>query len=316
MAFCAGLAAGLLAPLALAQVRPAPPAASESRKEAARKFEEGMRAFDAGDFTRAGEAFEAAYVLAPHEDPLWNAARAWHKAGELARAANLYARYLREAPPNARDRASATAALGQLANKLARIEIQLGEGVEDARVDGAPVEGLVVYVVPGTHVLRARSPHGDLENRQTLDAGARVSVLLAPSSPPPPPAPPPVAPPPPALPPPAPRAHEEAPPPTSSGWSPIVVAVEGGVTLVLTAFAVWSGLETLSTLRSFEATPTQASLDTGRAEEVRTNVLIGAAIGGAAVTAITAAWLVDWRGRQRAVTAGVGLGGAIVRGRF
>src|SRR5262249_30884250 len=77
------------------------PRTAEARREAARKFGDATRAFDAGDYRRAGEGFEAAYQLAPHEDPLWNGARAWHLAGDLARAANLYARYLREAPPNA-----------------------------------------------------------------------------------------------------------------------------------------------------------------------------------------------------------------------
>jgi Tetratricopeptide repeat len=281
---------------------------AEARKEAARKFEEGTRAFDAGDFTRAGEAFEAAYQLAPHEDPLWNAARAWHKAGEPARAANLYARYLHDAPPNARDRASATAALGQLASKLAQIEVHLGDGVEDPRVDGAEIHGMVVYLVPGMHVLRARSAQGEVESRQTIEAGGRVSVLLAPAPAPPAPAAPS-----------APPAPREAPPPSApapSGWSPIVVVVEGGVTLVLTGLAVWSGLETLATLRSFEATPTQESLDAGRSQEVRSNVLIGAAIGAAALTAITAVWFVDWGGRGRAVKVGLGPGAMALRGRF
>jgi hypothetical protein len=291
-----------------------PPPTSDARKDAARKFEEGTRAFDAGDFTRAAAAFEAAYQLAPHEDPLWNAARAWHKAGETAHAATLYARYLREAPANARDRASATAALGQLSPKLARIEVHLGTGVEDPRVDGAPVDGPVVFVVPGTHVVRARSARGELESRQTLDAGARVSVLLAPPlAPAPAPTPPPSTPPSAA----APSARAASPPASaSSGWSPVVLAIPGGATVILAGLAVWSGLQTMSTLHSFDATPTQQSLDDGRAQEVRTNVLLGAAIGTAVLTAVTAAWLVDWGGRTRPVTVGLGVGGASLAGRF
>src|SRR5262249_35778251 len=66
--------------------------------EAAKDFADGERAFKAGDFVGAATHFEAAFQKAPHYAPLWNAARAWHRAGSLARAATLYARYLRESP--------------------------------------------------------------------------------------------------------------------------------------------------------------------------------------------------------------------------
>src|SRR5262249_13544235 len=87
---------------------------AEDRKAARDRFAEGERAFKAGDFARAGEAFDDAYRLAPHPSAAWNAARAWQKAGEKARAANLYARYLREAPANDPDRSQSAAALVEL----------------------------------------------------------------------------------------------------------------------------------------------------------------------------------------------------------
>jgi hypothetical protein len=298
-----------------------PPPVSDARKEAARKFSEGTRAFDAGDFTRAGEAFEAAYRFEHHEDPLWNAARAWHHAGDLARAANLYALYLREAPSSAPDRASATAALNQLGPKLSRIEVHLGPGVQGASVDDRPLESFVVYVVPGMHYVRARGDAGDIEKRQAVQPGDTVSVLLVSPRPerrePASPASAPAVSPPPSQPsiatPPVSRSGSEIAP---RGWSPIVVAVEGAVTLGVAGLAVWSGLETLGTLRAFRSEPTQASLDTGRGQEVRTNVLIGASVGFAAITGITAIWLVDWGGRRRSVEAAIGPGLASVRGTF
>jgi hypothetical protein len=298
------------APRAWAQTGPSAPAA-DARKQASRKFLEGTRAFDAGDFTSAGEAFDAAYALAPHPDALWNGARAWHKAGELARAANLYARYLREAPHDARDRNEAQAALKLLAPKLARIELQKGEGVSSVSVDGAPVDAPAVYVLPGAHLLRAQGAHGPIEQSQSFRAGDDVSVLLAEPAPAPSierqadtVAPTPAAP---AAPPTAPATRVVAPArdvvaqpaPQRSGWSPAVVFVEAGVTLAVAGVTTWSGLETLSTLHSFEANPTQGSLDTGRSEELRTNVLIGASIGLALLTAATAIFLVDWRGTRQ-----------------
>src|ERR1700722_20008120 len=142
----AALGALLLSTPAYAQSTAPPSPTAEARKDAARRYAEGTRAFDARDFTRAGEAFDAAYALAPHPDALWNSARAWHSAGELARAANLYARYLREARRDAPDRPGALAAQKQLASRLGRIEIHPGEGVQNVRVDDVPVEGTVVYV--------------------------------------------------------------------------------------------------------------------------------------------------------------------------
>jgi hypothetical protein len=304
----------LVAAPAYAQASPSTPPA-EVRKEAARRYAEGTHAFDAGDFTRAGEAFDAAYRLAPHPDALWNAARAWHRAGELARAANLYARYLREAPRDAPDRPSALAAQKQLASKLGRIEIHAEDGVEDVRVDGVPVESPVLYVVPGVHALRGRSAQGEIERQVTLEAGGEVSVLVAP-----PPSPPPTAPSPPATTPPAaaqPAATPAIAAPSRHGWSPAVVWVEAGVTLAVVGVTLWSGLDTLSTLHTYDARPTQGTLDSGRSQEVRTNVLLGASIGLAAVTGLTALLLVDWRGpRGDAVVVRLGPGSVIVRGSF
>jgi hypothetical protein len=273
-----------------------------------------MHAFDVRDFTRAGEAFDACYQLAPHPDALWNGARAWHQAGELARAANRYARYLREAPNDAPDRPGALAAQKQLASKLARLEVHTAEGVTDVRVDDLPVDGPVVFVVPGVHALVGHTRGGDVEQRQTLTAGADVSVLISPPEEPPvavttapSPAPPGIMI---AAPPPSPEAPRHFTLPRA------VVFVEAGVTLAVAGVTLWSGLDTLSTLRTFNATPTQRTLDAGRTEEVRTNVLLGASIGLAAVTGITAIWLVDWHRRGGNTAVLVGPGSANVRGSF
>ncbi|MCW5836048.1 MAG: hypothetical protein KIS78_26850, partial [Labilithrix sp.] len=140
-----GLALACLACVALGA---APEARAEDPRQAAQaQFAEGQRAFAAGDFRRAAAAFEEAYRTKPHHSPLWNAARSWQKAGEGTRAANLYARYLEEAPAGARDRDQATAALADLASKLGRLVVQAG-GAADVRVDSAPLEGDGVYVPP------------------------------------------------------------------------------------------------------------------------------------------------------------------------
>src|SRR5579862_584019 len=94
---------GLLIPV-LTFAQAVPTSQTSARAQAAEQFREGSRAFDGGDFAQAADAFEQAYRLAPHVDSLWNAARARQRAEDLARAATLYAKYLRDAPPDARDR--------------------------------------------------------------------------------------------------------------------------------------------------------------------------------------------------------------------
>lgn len=311
-----GIALLAAPPLAHAQQPSAPSA--EARREAGREYAEGTRAFDAGDYTRAAQKFESAYALATHEDALWNAARAWHRAGELARAANFYAHYLRDAPPNAADRTSATSELKTLSAKLGRIEVHVSSGVEQARIDDAPITAPAVYVVAGTHVIRATSARGPIEQQHAVKEGEVISVVLAP------PAssgndPPVVAP----APPPRTDLRTSVDRDTTSprkGWSPTVVWIGGGLTLVAAGLTTWSAFDTLAKLDDFEAAPTQEKLEDGRSKEIRTNVLLGTSIGLAAITGAIALLLVDWRGSEprAGLRAAVhsGMGSAMLSGSF
>lgn len=285
------------------------PAATESdedRKAAAKLFAEGQKSYSTGDFRHAAESFEAAYARAPRLAPLWNAARAWHKARELVRAANLYAKYLKLAPPSAPDRNSATAAMRELEPKLARLEIH-ASGFDDVKLDGVAVEGIddqgqaTVFVTPGSHVLEGAS-HGKHATK-TVDApaGASSSVLLhvEPEVAPPPP-PPPVA------------LPEEK----HKGWSPIVVAVGGGLTAVSAGILIWSGVDTLDQRSTFDAARTQQNLDDGKSKQLRTNVMIGVTAGLAALTAVAAIFLVDWKGHSAEARVGVGPGSLTFGGSF
>lgn len=297
-----GTALFVVSASARADEPPGPSTTADGRRDAASRFEEGTRAFDSGDFRRAGELFEIAYKLAPHEDPLWNAARAWQRAGELARAANLYARYLRVAPADARDRGKATQAMAQLAAKLARIEVQLGRGVDSPRVDGQPLEEASVYVVPGSHIVRAHTADGDVEAEKSAQAGEIVSVVLSAQ----------------------PRGTESRTtepvtptPEARHGLSPIVVVIGSAITGALAGVTAWSGLETMGTLHDFEAAPTQETLDRGRSQEVRTNVLLGATVGVAALTGVAAIFFTDWSGPPSArARVGVAPNGLVLHGAF
>ncbi|WP_437537685.1 hypothetical protein WME79_18760 [Sorangium sp. So ce726] len=293
----------------------APPRGDDARA-AAQAFEEGERAFRAGDFARAAAAFEAAYRAASHASPLWNAARSWHRAGEVSRAANLYARYLREAPPDAPDRDAAGAALGQIAPRLGRIDVY-APGARDVRVDDVPVESGSVYVNPGSHVVAAQVGAQVVRRTEGIGPGEVRSVaLVAASAPtdaggaggssgavdgsqgaaatrPTPDAA-------------APLGQRAAPdagtPPATSPLMPAAVIAGATLTAITAGLTIASGLDTLAARDTFDAAPTQENLDAGRDKQRRTNVLLGASIGLGVLTGAAAVWLVA-RGASAAPSA-------------
>ena len=307
---------------ALARADATPPASApsaEDKKAASDLFHEGDAAFKLGDYRRAAEAYETAYRRAPHHAPLWNAARAWDRAGEIARAATLYAKYLREAPAKAPDRNSATAALAKIAPKLARLDIHADAGLTGVVVDARAVEAdaagdatsaqtYTVYVVPGAHVVEARSGDQAVRQAPKVEAGDVVGVALAmptakkDDAPPPPPPPP---------------------SPSPQGWSPAVVAFGGALTAITGGLAIWSGIDTLQQKDQFDKSPTQDNLDSGHAKQTRTNVLLGVSVVSGLLTVGAAIFLVDWhssgapsRGQTERIEIGVGPGSFSVNGSF
>lgn len=291
----------------------------DDRKAAAKLFTEGQKAYKEGDYRGSAEAFERAYKRAPRLQPLWNAARAWDKSGESARAANLYATYLRKAPPDAPDRNSATAALVKLETKVTRLEIHAA-GFTNVKVDGTPCEldaqtvaSLVVYVTPGAHLVQGTHDDKTEQQQVVASAGGSTSVVLvvpaaAPAPPPqPPPPPPPVT---------------EKP---RSGLSPVIVYVGGGLTAAAGGVLVWSSLDTLDQKKAFLANPSQQNLDTGHADQLRTNILVAATAGLGVLTGVAAVFLVDWKGKNKetpgssgsgAISAQIGPGNVSVTGSF
>jgi tetratricopeptide (TPR) repeat protein len=283
-----------------------------NRAEAAARFEEGTKAFDAGDFRRAAEAFGSAYHLAPNTDALWNAARAWQRSGEAARAATLYARYLRDAPPNASDRPAATSQLALLSPKLARIEVH-GDDLKDLQVDDVPCEDRVLYVSRGAHVVSATVRGTSMRKDQQVEAGDVVSVVFeAPAGPP-------------ALVGPLPSTSPVHPPPmvqeplsevatsTRKGWSPWVFVTGAALTGVAVGLTVASGVDTDNALTTFEKNGSQANLTNGLDKQLRTNILLGASIGLGAATAVVGIWLVGWRSGSQKVEVGIEPARAAVR---
>lgn len=254
-----------------------PGVASAAPGDAARWFTEGQKAFAAGDYQRAAESFEAAYKEQPHHAPLWNAARSWQRAGDDVRAANLYAKYLREAPADAPDRDQATASLKELSAKLGRIEPHTA-GLERPRLDGRPVEAPVVYVAPGEHVAEASDKEGQVRKVVKVGAGQLVAVTVAREPKIEPPRPPdPIA-------------------PKRNGLSPWVTIAGGVLTAVAGGVTIAFGSSTVSKKHAFLEDRTQANLDSAKDAQTGTNVALATTGGLAIVTAVVAVFFTDWGG--------------------
>lgn len=282
--------------------RPAPTATE--KREAGRHFRAGVQAFYQHKYEKAAEEFEKANEIVPNDKALFNAADAWEKAGALVKAARLFQRYLDEAPEDAKARDDAQARLSELTSKVGRLEI-LGSLAEDITLDGEPVERGQRFVTPGDHVVKAVAGGTPIEKRVSVEAGSTLRVSLVP---PPPPEPDPV------------EEHEvvdqdEGVKSESKGVSPAVFFVSVGVTTALVGATVWSGLDTQSKRRDFDATLSPEVYDDGVSAQKRTNVLLGLSAAAGVATAAIGLFAVNWGDDEKA-TVSVTPSSASVRLRF
>jgi hypothetical protein len=295
------------------------PASSTPGLEARQHFNLGTEAFRRGDFLTAGQEFDRAYATAPHPDALWNAAQAWERSQELARAANRYALFLEFAPPSAPDRDRATAALARLAPRLGRLEIHASASapVPDGTapiltIDGEPARLGSDFVYPGAHEVVLRDGKATQRRGIGVDAGMVESIAFLDDATEPAPAAPLGIHAPSVY---APEIREPVPAHEDSGLPRWVVVAGGASTLVALGFTVWSGIDTLSEKSIFVANPTAPTLAEGRSSEVRTNVLLGLTVG-LGVATIGSAFFVHWRPRASPVSVGFGAGTASLSLRY
>jgi tetratricopeptide (TPR) repeat protein len=279
-----------------------------SQRGAAERFAAGEEAYARGDFVRAGDAFEAAYAADPQPASLWNAARSWHRAGERARAANLYRRYIREAPADAPDRDEATRAMLELVERLGRLEI-VAPGAGPLSVDGRPAPADVVFVDPGSHLVETSFGADRVQREVTVQEGAAATVLLEKPKPAhavpsatAPPSQPPVA---------------EKPAVSKGGVTPWVMAPFVGTTALAAALTLASGVDTLIARSEYLDIPpderTTRQYDEGKFRQDRTNVLIGVTGGLALVSVAVAVFAIDW---GEGTLVGLGPTGVRAYGRF
>ena len=318
-------AAGLVALLALvgfpriasAQTTAAPSA--EARAAAAAAYQQGVRAFEAGDFGAAAEFFETADRTAPAAQAAIFAIRAHRGAGDLvhtARAATIALRLLSRYPTETRVTGYAYRVIDEVGAMLGRLQVRC-QGC-DLAVDMQASEH-ELFVAPGRHTLAAAWGTRTAQRELDVPANQTTNVELSPPLTTLNPAEPaPVRPPNPALvpasnvtvrptappvttPDTAPRATgpdgydpSDWPPPRRSGLSPGVFVTGVVITLGLGGALTWSALNTLEGRDAYVQNPTQEGLDDGRARELRTNILIGATAGMGAITLLVGAAFTRW----------------------
>lgn len=290
-------------------------AQGDEKAQAAAKFKAGEKAFKRHEYGVAAKAFEEAYAIAPHPAALFNAATAHQKAGQLVRAANLCARYLRDAPEDDSRREKANALIAELMPKLGRVQV-VDRGAKNVQLDGKDLESETTYVDPGDHLVSGEFGEKTVQRKLTVVAGSLVKVALDPpkkessaaleeeveARPP-------------AVEPQADRAREKP-------LSPTLFYVGLGATLVLGGVTAWSGLDTNSAREEYDQDPTPEGLDEGRGKQRRTNVLLGATAVAGVGTAVVGLFFTNWKGSAKPKPtpeeAGLLLGPGFVgaRGRF
>lgn len=164
---------------------------ADDGRSAAEHFREGQRAYEAHDYKRAAEEFEAANKAKPAAAALLGAGLAWERAGDMVHAANDFAAALAGGGLEARDAATARDHLADLDGKVGHLEVR-GESGARTTIDGEYLGPLPldVRVIPGDHAVELAAATGATIRRVvTVGPGLTLRVDMsqpkAPLEPPP-----------------------------------------------------------------------------------------------------------------------------------
>ena len=157
-------------PVALPTLAIAQPIVDDATTKAARaRFQEGVDAFDKGQYENARAAFLQAYALRKHPAVLLNLAQSSLKSGHAIESLKYFQQYLREsANLTPQQKADAEKGIAEARTKLGRLEISAPTGaeisVDNDRVGNAPLSEPVDVEV-GSHSVRARYADGTAEGK-------------------------------------------------------------------------------------------------------------------------------------------------------
>jgi hypothetical protein len=267
-------------------------ATPEQLQFAAQEHDLGYRAYVAKSFDDAAAHFENAFFAAPNPAELRSAIRARREAGQLARAATLAAIADRRYPndPALEKLATETFALARPKADEVHVSSPLdcNVAVDNKVVTTEKAREFSFFVDPGKHELVFDWGEGRTRS-VTLDAKAGASQALRPEAPPMPVKPPPAAPPPPVA------------AASSKPFGPAVFLIGAGLTVVGAGVTVWSGLDAQKNPGTAAVRADCVGQGTscpeyqqGLSAQLRTNILLGATAGVAAITAVTGLFFTRW----------------------
>jgi tetratricopeptide (TPR) repeat protein len=150
---------------------------------ARQRFQEGVKYFDRGQYSKARAAFLQAYALKKHPSVLLNLAQSELRAGYEAEAANHFAQYLRETDGS--NSAQVSKAQSGLETAKAKVgSLTLAADVDDAYVlvDGklagrTPLPG-PLYLSPGTHMVGVRLGGKSVTRQITAVPGESITEMV------------------------------------------------------------------------------------------------------------------------------------------
>ena len=292
-----------------------PPAADEVRRAAA-SFDEGSRAYKSDQFDEAASHFEAADEAVPGAKALRLAMVCRSKAGQKARAATLAGQALLRYPEDAKLGALAHEIIAAGQDQLHRVEVRCTPdcilAIGTRAVPGKRRGRWLLFLPPGEATVSASFASGG-SDQQVLVAHAggsnELNFLSVPAQGRP-----------------AGSGHDPAPsaaaadsePASSepdeaaaeageSSWiaSPWVFVAGVVATAAVGGVTVWSGVDTVNNPGQDAVREQCVGLGTecpayqdGVAKQTRTNILIGATAGTAALTALFGLLVTDWGGDE------------------
>jgi len=163
-------------------------------KAARARFQEGVDAFDKGNYEAARAAFKQAYALRQHPAVLLNLAQSSLKSGHYLEAAKFFQQYLND--PAGDKKSDASKGLADSRAKLGRLDVTAPPGSEvmvDNDVVGKTPLNEAVDVEAGNHTVRAKLVDGTSSEQkivvtagqvQPVRFGAAATVVTPPTNPP------------------------------------------------------------------------------------------------------------------------------------
>jgi len=147
-------------------------------KAARARFQEGVDAYDKGNFEAARAAFKQAYALRQHPAVLLNLAQSSLKSGHYLEASKMFQQYLND--PQGDKKSDAQHGLADARSKLGRLDVTAPPGSEvtvDSDVVGKTPFGEPIDVEAGNHTVHTRLPDGTSSEQHIVVTAGQVQPV-------------------------------------------------------------------------------------------------------------------------------------------